>query len=104
MTPYELEMCIEIYNEQKIEDVLEKARLCISTAYYTESFQRTEKLKELTHYLNELEENYRKSTMKVDETEEQTQEQMLNQIKVLNALFGGEIKYVTTNENELVEN
>lgn len=92
-------MRVQIYNEQKMEDALEKARLSVSTAYHTEFFHRIEKLKDLSHYLEALDNSYKKS-IKTSESKVQTNEQMLNQIKVLNAIYGGKVRYVKADERQ----
>lgn len=92
MTPYELGVRVKIYNEDVIEKSIEKAREIVTNAYYIEAFHRIDKLKELSYYLDELEDNYKKVVKK--ESNIQTQDQMLNQIQVLNALYGGKVVYI----------
>lgn len=84
---------VEIYNENKLEETIEKAQLSLTTAYYTEAFQRTKELEDLSYYIDNLEQSYKKLLNK-EENKAQTQDQMLNQIKVLNAAYGGNIVYV----------
>lgn len=77
MTPYELNLYLSEYTEkQKIEQE-EKITLAYLTAYW----QRVQKMPSLKEILG-----------KVKPKEPMTPEQMLKQVQVLNAMFGGEVK------------
>lgn len=76
MTPYELNLHVRVHQEIKKE----KAENDISIAYYTAYFHRVEKLKPLEKYLN-------KKQIK----RQMTDKEMFEQVKMLNAAFGGEV-------------
>lgn len=75
-TPFELELIVNKY----IEEEKKKAKDIISLSWYTEALHRQKKLPKLEKLLN----NTPKKKM--------TAEEMANQVKKLNAIFGGEIK------------
>lgn len=74
MTPYEFFLCIESYAE--VEE--ERSKQLIIQAYYTEAFARMKKLPRLKDLLK-------------DKKKKQTTDEMLETVKKLNAMFGGEI-------------
>lgn len=76
MTPYELDLHVKVHQEMKKE----KAENDISIAYYTAYFHRVEKLKPLKEYLD-------KKPVK----KKMSDKQMYEQVKMLNAAFGGEV-------------
>lgn len=76
MTPYELDLHVKVHQEMKKE----KAENDIGIAYYTEYFHRQKTLKPLEKYLN-------KQPVK----RRMTDKQMFEQVKMLNAAFGGEV-------------
>lgn len=76
MTPYELNLHVRVHQEIKKE----KTENDISIAYYTAYFHRVEKLKPLEKYLN-----------KKQVKRQMTDKEMFEQVKMLNAAFGGEV-------------
>lgn len=74
-TPFEINLLIEKY----IEDKKEKAKSIITLAWYTEAFARQKTLSDLEEILKDKKEK-----------KEMTSEDMLEEIKKLNAQLGGE--------------
>lgn len=84
MTPYELNLKAEAYFEKQKNEFKEKISLEYYNAMWTIQWLR--KKSQHPRPLNEiLDSLYRERTVMTDE-------QMLKQVKVLNALFGGEVK------------
>lgn len=79
MTPYELNLSAEIYAEKKKQE----EQNMIIQAYLISRWVWAKEVP-IEKILNELGTNKEKREM--------TDEQMLAQVKVLNALFGGEVK------------
>lgn len=77
MTPYELSLYLSEYSEKQRLEQEEKITLAYLTAYW----QRVQKMPSLKEVLG-----------KTKPKEAMTPEQMLKQIKLLNAVFGGEVK------------
>lgn len=73
ITPYELFLCVEAYSEIRKERMQE----LVIQAYYTEAFARMKKLPKLKDLLKEK--------------KKQSSEQMLETVKRLNAMLGGEV-------------
>jgi|GEM_PF-527567 len=86
MTPYELNIYAEAYFEKQKNDYKEKLSLEYYNAMWTIKWlgKKSQHPKPLNEILNEIDKEKEKKIM--------TDEQMLAQVKVLNALFGGEIK------------
>ena len=86
MTPHELNLHVQAFNEQQKAEV-EKHKVLFEqslvTAFYGAYWQRVEKLswKSLEDVVKKLN--------KPAEKKQMTQEEMLNEIKRLNAAFGG---------------
>jgi hypothetical protein len=76
MTPKELNIRLEEYNNLKIEEM----KTLITQAYYTAAFERSKKLPNLSNVLNK---------MTLNQKREMTSEEMLENIKRLNEAFGG---------------
>jgi hypothetical protein len=74
MTPYQLNLMAQNYNECKKEQENEK----ITLAYLTAKLQRIEKMPSLNKLLG-----------KEEPKKVMTQEEMLDQVKILNEAFGG---------------
>lgn len=87
MTPYELSLVVEIYNEKLEVEQDEKILLVWLGEYY----HRTTKLPPLRKAIDEL-----KGKKK---TKRMTDEEMLNTVKRLNTLFGGTIEEGAKNES-----
>lgn len=84
MTPYELNVYAKAYFENKKNEFKEKITLEYLNAMWT--IQWLGKKSQHPKPLNEILDNlYRERTVMTDE-------QMLKQVKVLNALFGGKVK------------
>lgn len=86
MTPLELNLIAKNYQEKKKSDFKEKLTLEYYNAYWTIQWlgKKSEQPKPLEEILNNLyTEKQEKKVM--------TDEQMLNQVKVLNKLFGGTV-------------
>jgi len=81
MTPFELDLLIENYCERMKYEQEEKITLAYMTALWTVQWQSKNKPKPLNEILG-IEE----------EKKEMTDEEMLKQVKILNKLFGGEVK------------
>ena len=73
MTPYELTICMESYADKEKE----RSKELIIQAYYTEAFARMKKLPKLKDLLKEK--------------KKQSNEEMLEAVKRLNAMMGGEV-------------
>ena len=73
MTPYELFICMESYSEVEKEN----SKKLIVQAYYTEAFARMKKLPKLKDLLKEK--------------KKQSNAEMLEAVKRLNAMMGGEV-------------
>lgn len=88
MTPYELNLCAEAYWDRRKEDYKEK----ISIAYYNSmwTIQWLGKKSDHPRPLNEILDSLYK------EKKIMTDEDMLNQVKVLNRLFGGSVEKNST--------
>lgn len=84
MTPYELNLKAEAYFEKQKNEFKEKISLEYYNAMWT--IQWLGKKSQHPRPLNEILENLYK------EKKVMTDEQMLKQVKVLNRLFGGEVK------------
>ena len=84
MTPYELNIYAEAYFEKQKNEFKEKITLEYLNAMWTIQWlgKKSQHPKPLNEILDSL---YRERTVMTDE-------QMLKQVKVLNALFGGEVK------------
>jgi hypothetical protein len=87
MTPYELSIAIEVFNDkQKQENEKQKHEMesMLTAAYFSAYWQRVEKLsiRNLTEVIKKL---HGEQTTK----KKMTQQEMLNEIKKLNAAFGG---------------
>lgn len=76
LTPHELNLHIQAYNEKLTRESKER----ITAAYLVAGWSRTKKLPDLKKILGE------------DRRNEQTEKQMLNTVKMLNAAFGGVVK------------
>lgn len=99
MTPYEIGIRAEIYNDVKKNESFDKVCMALTNAYYTEVFHRMKEMKELSYYIEELEEGFNKPIIKPDKV--QTPEQIEAQVKRLNDMFGGKVVYVDTDGNEI---
>lgn len=86
MTPYELNLKAEAYFEKQKNEFKEKISLEYYNAMWT--IQWLGKKSQHPRPLNEILENLYK------EKKVMTDEQMLKQVKVLNRLFGGEMKEI----------
>lgn len=87
MTPYELNVYAEAYFEKQKNEFKEKLSLEYYNAYWTIQWLGKNKPKPLKEILNEI-------LNEIDTKQEKkvmTDEQMLAQVKVLNALFGGTV-------------
>lgn len=73
MTPYELNICIESYTDKERE----RSKELIIQAYYTEAFARMKKLPKLKDLLKEK--------------KKQTDTEMLEMVKKLNDMLGGDV-------------
>ena len=73
MTPYELTICMESYADKEKE----RSKELIIQAYYTEAFARMKKLPKLKDLLKDK--------------KKQTDDEMLQVVKKLNSLLGGEV-------------
>ena len=73
MTPFELFICIESFEDKETE----RSKELIIQAYYTEAFARMKKLPKLKDLLKEK--------------KKQSNEEMLEAVKRLNAMMGGEV-------------
>lgn len=76
LTPHELNLHIQAYNERLTRESKER----ITAAYLVAGWSRVKKLPDLKKILGE------------DRRSEQTEKQMLNTVKMLNAAFGGVVK------------
>lgn len=85
MTPYQLKLCALDYNERKVAEHEEKITLAYMQAYWTIQWLGKKKPQSLEKILG------KEKTKK-----EMTDEQMLEQVKKLNAIFGG-----TTSKEEV---
>ncbi|ALC92059.1 hypothetical protein AM500_21370 [Bacillus sp. FJAT-18017] len=88
MTPYELSISIKVFNEkQKLESEIRKHEIenQLTVAYFNARWQRVGKLsiKDLTEVLKKLNGE--------DKPKRMTPEEMLNEVKKLNAAFGGTV-------------
>lgn len=84
MTPYELNIYAQTYNEKQQEEMKEKITLAYLNSMWTiqwlgKRHQQPKPLKEILKNVGR-------------EKKRMTDEQMFNQVKVLNAVFGGEVK------------
>lgn len=77
MTPHELNLRIQVYNEEKLEKGEEELVIAYLTAYWN-------RVKQMPNLRNIL------STIRP--LEEMSDEQLLAQIKAMNAAMGGEVK------------
>ncbi|MGG4462605.1 hypothetical protein ABEO79_00100 [Micromonospora provocatoris] len=84
MTPYELSLYINDYNERQKVEQEDKLTL----AYLTAAWQRAKKMPSIEKVINRQEEIGNKE----QHPKEQTLKQMFNNVKMLNAMFGGTIK------------
>ena len=73
MTPFELFICIESFEDKEKE----RSKELIIQAYYTEAFARMKKLPKLKDLLKEK--------------KKQSNKEMLEVVKRLNAMMGGEV-------------
>jgi len=83
MTPYELSLKIRAFKENRIENLKDQITIAYLNSLWTIQWlgkhNRPRPLKEILSMIGK-------------EKREMTDEQMLEQVKVLNALFGGEVK------------
>lgn len=84
MTPYELNIYAQTYSEKQQEEMKEKITLAYLNSMWTiqwlgKRHQQPKPLKEILKSIGR-------------EKKKMTDEQMFNQVKVLNAVFGGEVK------------
>ena len=84
MTPYELNIYAQTYSEKQQEEMKEKITLAYLNSMWTiqwlgKKHQQPPPLKEILQSIGR-------------EKKKMTDEQMFNQVKVLNAVFGGEVK------------
>lgn len=79
MTPYELNCFIEVYVEKMQSEKEEKLTLVWLGEYY-------HRLKKLPSIQKELD------SIRIKGQKEMTEEEMLQQVKMLNAMFGGKVK------------
>ena len=84
MTPYELNIYAQTYSEKQQEEMKEKITLAYLNSMWTiqwlgKRHQQPKPLKEILKNIGR-------------EKKRMTDEQMFNQVKVLNAVFGGEVK------------
>ena len=82
----ELSICIEMYNKNRKQDNEDNINMAIINGYYTEVFKRQDKKKKLPN-LN----TFLINSSKPAKTKTQSNEQMFEQVRALNALFGGKI-------------
>ena len=73
MTPFELFVCIESFEDKEKE----RSKELIIQAYYTEAFARMKKLPKLKDLLKDK--------------KKQTDDEMLQVVKKLNSMLGGEV-------------
>lgn len=73
MTPFELFVCIESFEDKEKE----RSKELIIQAYYTEAFARMKKLPKLKDLLKDK--------------KKQTDDEMLEVVKKLNSMLGGEV-------------
>lgn len=86
MTPYELSVYAQTYSKKQQEEMKEKITLAYLNSMWTiqwlgKRHQQPKPLKEILKSIGR-------------EKKKMTDEQMFNQVKVLNAVFGGEVKEV----------
>ena len=84
MTPHELNIYAQIYSEKQQEEMKEKITLAYLNSMWTiqwlgKRHQQPKPLKEILKNIGR-------------EKKKMTDEQMFNQVKVLNTIFGGEVK------------
>lgn len=84
MTPYELNIYAKSYSKRKLEEAKEKITLAYLNSRWTIQWLGKKKPKQLKEILDSI--GKEKKVM--------TDEQMLKQVKLLNMLFGGEVKEV----------
>lgn len=84
MTPYQLNLIIETHAKNKETDFKEKLTLAYLTSKWT--IQWLGKKSQQPRPLNEILDNIYK------EKKVMTDEQMLEKVRILNAMFGGEVK------------
>lgn len=77
MTPHELNLRIQVYNEEKLEKGEEEFIIAYLTAYWN----RVKRMPNLRNILSSIRPR-----------EEMSDEQLLAQIKAMNAAMGGEVK------------
>jgi len=89
MTPYELNVYAKAYFEKQKNEFKEKITLAYWNAKWTIQWlgKKKDHPKPLEEILKEIDKNNSGKEKKI-----MTPEQMLVQVKVLNALFGGEVK------------
>lgn len=85
MTMNELNLCIEAYGENNNQKYENDLNAQIVGAYYAEIFKRQDKKKKLPNINKFL------ISLKGKETKENNDLEMLERVKMLNALFGGEV-------------
>lgn len=78
MTPYELKIHIDNY----VKKEKQRQKELVTLAYYIEGFARQKKLPKLEKLMNDIDKTDKKP---------QTTDDMLETVKKLNALFGGEV-------------
>jgi len=88
MTPYELNIYAQTYSEKQQEEMQEEMKEKITLAYLNSmwTIQWLGKRHQQPKPLKEILKNIGR------EKKRMTDEQMFNQVKVLNAVFGGEVK------------
>jgi hypothetical protein len=92
MTPYELNVAAKSYSKKKEMEVKEKITLAYMTAMWTiqwlgKKHQRPKPLKDILDSIDKTDKEKGKRKVMTDE-------QMLAQVKVLNAMFGGEVRII----------
>lgn len=78
MTPYELRLYIDSF----VKKEKQRQKELVTLAYYIEGFARQKKLPKLEKLINDIDKADKKK---------QTTEDMLETVKKLNAMFGGEV-------------
>lgn len=82
LTPYEFTLMVNSYVERKEEESEEKLTIAYLNAMWTIQFLGGKNVPKLDDYLNKNKKRKR----------EMTDEDMLNQVKFLNNLFGGDVR------------
>lgn len=82
MTPYQLNLVAKDYTEKQVEESEEELIKIYLTAMWTSRWVWAKKIPSLQEIMKKIEPNKPK-----------TDEQMLEEVKKLNAMFGGTVKY-----------